>query len=380
MKILLVLNYPADAQQSMLRFGQLLQEQLGARGHEVRTIAPVPGALRGRLAHRGALGKWAGYLDKYLAFPSALRDALAREATDLVHVVDHSNAVYLPARRERPWVVTCHDLLAVRGALGEDTDCPASWLGARLQRAVVRGLVRADAIVCDSQSTASDAERLVPRPATQLRRVVPLALNQPLRPLARPAARVQLARLDLRLAQSAFLLHVGSNLPRKNKAAVVRIFARARAAGWNGRLVFCGAPWSREVANAAQEAGCTDELTILPHVSPAELAALYSAAHALVFPSKCEGFGWPVLEAQACGCPVICSDRTSLPEVGGEAALVLPLEDEAGMAAAVVALTNAQLRAERSRRGRAQAARFSVERMIDGYREVYEEVLARRPT
>jgi len=380
MRIALITNYAPDGQQSMLRFGALLQRALVARGHEVVTLAPTP--LSGqRWFARVIGGKWAGYATKYLSFPSELRESWhAGPAADaeIVHVVDHSNALYIPARRDRPWIATCHDLLAVRGALGEDTDCPASWLGRRLQRAIVRGLARADAIACDSSSTQQDAARLVPQAPAQLRRTILLGLNQPLDFVATAEARTRLATLDPRLRHSDYLLHVGSNLARKNKAGVLRVFTRLRAEGWRGLLVFCGAPLTPELQAQAAAAGVSEDLIAVPHASAAELAALYSAAHALVFPSKCEGFGWPVLEAQACGCPVICSDRTSLPEVGGEAALVCALEDEAAMAAAARRLLDPGKRAEIVARGHANAARFTVDRMIDAYLELYEDVLRQR--
>lgn len=382
MKLLLVCNYAPDDQQSMLRFGALLHAQLTARGHRVHCLAPESGRLQQRAA-RTPLGKWAGYADKYLRFPTTLREALhagpAADA-DLVHVVDHSNALYVPAHRDRPWLVTCHDLLAVRGALGEDTDCPASFLGRRLQRTIVRGLARADALACDSASTQRDADRLVPGAGAQPRRVIPLGLNQPLQPVPAAEARARLAALDARLAAAPFVLHVGSNLARKNKPGVLRVFARMRQAGWPGLLVFCGAPLTPELAAQARALGHFDDIVALPHATEAELAALYSAAHALLFPSKCEGFGWPVLEALACGCPVVGSDRTSLPEVGGDAAQLFPFDDEAGMAAAALRLTDDACRAPLVARGRAHAAGFSVDRMVDAYVELYEEMRrVRRP-
>lgn len=381
MKIALVTNYAADGQ-SMLRFGELLRRELAARGDEVVTLAPRP--MRGqRWLARVAGEKWAGYAAKYLAFPPALRNALhtgPAAGAEIVHIVDHSNALYVPIRRDRPWIATCHDLLAVRGALGEDTDCPATWLGRRLQRAIVRGLARADAIGCDSTSTRHDADRLVPQDARQRRATIPLGLNQPLRPLSPAEARATVTAFDARLATASYLLHVGSNEVRKNKPAVLRIFARLRASGWDGLLVFCGAPLSPTLRAQATALDVGERVVAVPRAGDAELAALYSAAHALVFPSKCEGFGWPVLEAQACGCPVICSDRTSLPEVGGDAAFALALEDESGMAEAARRLDDPAVRAATAARGLANAARFSVARMVDAYRQLYAEVVRARHT
>lgn len=380
MKIVLLCNYAPDAQQSMLRFGALLRERWQARGCEVRVIAPRRSALVehfGRRTQRA--GKWLGYLDKYVLFPRELRRRLGsvdKMSPTVVHVVDHSNALYVPHASEPAahWIVTCHDLLAVRGALGEDTDCPASVLGRQLQRAIAQGLARAAAVACDSTSTLRDLERLVPARA-QRRRVIPLGLSYPYRQIGDVEARRRLAKLRGVPWETPFLAHVGSNLPRKNKAGVLRVFARLKER-WSGNLVFCGAELPSGLRAAAQAAGVGERVFAVSRLDDAQLEAVYNAAHALLFPSKCEGFGWPVIEAQACGAPVICSDRTSLPEVGGDAALVHALDDEAGMAESALKLTEPAFRAAMVRRGLANLSRFDAERMIDAYREVYEEVLS----
>lgn len=381
MKILLVGNYVADAQQSMLRFGTLLFEAWCRAGRDVVLIAPDSGAATRLLASAGgaAARKWLGYHDKYVRFPSRLRRALetfsAGEPT-VAHIVDHSNAVYVPHGASRAaWVATCHDLLAVRGALGEDTDCPASALGRRLQRAIVRGLGRAQAIACDSTSTLRDVERLVVAPRPQSRRVIFLGLNHPYARIAREEAQTRLAAIAGVPWAQPFVLHVGSNLARKNKPGVLRAFARA-ADRWPGNLVFCGAPLTEELQRQARAAGIASRVFAAPAPSNAQLEAAYSLAHALLYPSRCEGFGWPIIEAQACGCPVVCSDRTSLPEIGGAAALVHALEDEAGMAESVLRLAEPAFRAGVVARGIANLGRFRVDGMVDAYGALYEEVLA----
>ncbi len=381
MKLLLVTNYAPDAQQSMLRFGALLERHCTARGWQVSTIAPEKSRLTSALGNvaRGRGAKWLAYIDKYVRFPARLTRWVRAETAEsdaVVHIVDHSNAVYVPRHITLPWVVTCHDLLAVRGALGEDTDCPASALGRQLQRAIVRGLGRASAIVADSTSTLHDVERLVPTSRSQVRQVVPLGLNHPYRKVSPSEAHERLRAFADISWDRPFLVHVGSNLRRKNKSGVLRVFART-ATRWSGNLVFCGAELPADLRAEAAALGVADRVFCARTPDNAQLEAIYSLAHALLFPSRCEGFGWPVIEAQACGCPVICSDRTSLPEVGGDAALVHALEDEAGMAESVVKLTRTSLHASVVARGYVNLKRFETERMIDAYAAVYEELLTK---
>lgn len=371
MRVVLVGNYEPDAQQSMLRFGAMLMAGLKTRGHDVRLVRPD--AVFGRGVSTG-FGKWLGYVDKYLLFPRQLRRLT--HGADLVHVVDHSNAVYVPSRRTVPWVVTCHDLLAVRGALGEDTDCPASALGRRLQRAIVAGLVRADAIGCDSTSTFADLNRLVPKSSGQIRRTILLGVNGSYRRLDPTEAHTRLAVIAGVPWDEPFLLHVGSNLARKNKAGVLRIFAQLRER-WPGHLVFVGASWPEELREQARGWGIESRIFAVPKISDESLAAVYARAHALIYPSKCEGFGWPIIEAQACDCPVICSDRTSLPEVAGEGGLIFRLNDEAGMANAVLRLTQPEFRSAEVHRGHENVRRFTIDRMVDDYLELYAVVRAK---
>ncbi len=380
MRIVLLCNFAPDRQQSMLRFGALLRDEWRARGRNVEMIAPQPALshwLRFRSVESG-FGKWIAYVDKYVFFPRRLRALVARAEADaptLVHVVDHSNAVYIPQRRRSPWVVTCHDLLAVRGALGEDTDCPASVLGRRLQAAIRRGLGRADAIAADSSSTMNDVGRLVANERPQVRRTILLGLNHPYRRIDSSEAGRRLGCLAGVPWDRPFVVHVGSNLARKNKPGALRVFARM-AARWPGNLVFCGAPLPPHVRAQAEAAGLADRVFGAPSLDNAQLEAAYSLAYALLFPSRCEGFGWPIIEAQACGCPVVCSDRTSLPEVGGDAAFVHPLNDEAGMADSLLGLIDPVRRVAAIARGAANLNRFTTERMIDGYLGLYEEVMA----
>jgi len=374
MKILLIANYAPDAQQSMLRFGDMLARGLAGRGIETETVRPPVRWRRWFPRAPAAAAKWLGYLDKYVVFPRELRRATAEAG--LVHIVDHSNAVYVPSGPTRaPWVVTCHDLLAVRGARGEDTDCPASRLGRRLQRRILAGLGRAQAVACDSTSTLADLERLAPDRRGQLRRLILLGQNGVWRTLAAGEADRQLAGRPGIPWHEPFLLHVGSGLRRKNRGALVRVLARL-GTRWTGNVIFAGEAPDGELEAEARACGVTHRVFGLESPDHPTLEAAYNRAHALLFPSKCEGFGWPVIEAQACGCPVICSDRTSLPEIAGAGALVCGLEDEAAMAGAVLALQDAAWRAEIVRRGRANLARFDTGRMCDDYEQLYAAAIA----
>jgi glycosyltransferase involved in cell wall biosynthesis len=370
--ILLIGNYLLDRQQSMQRFGNMMLEGLAAAGIPAELIQPRPFLGRFRLGG-SFVAKWLAYLDKFVLFRARLGKKM-RGRPALVHICDHSNAIYARSVRGLPVVVTCHDLLAVRGGLGEDTETPASATGKFLQQWIVRGLESATVVACDSKATLRDAERLVHRnegkPALEL---VTLGLTYPYRLLPSGEARARLEAFPAIGDGAPFVLHVGSNLRRKNREGVLRIFARCQDS-WNGFVVFAGDPLSDSLHSLGQELGVSNRIVEVPNAANEIFEALYNRATALLFPSTFEGFGWPIAEAHACGCPVLCVDREPMTEVAGDAALVHRVEDEAGFAADLLRLTDPEERARWSAKALENAKRFSAARMISQYLELYRSL------
>jgi glycosyltransferase involved in cell wall biosynthesis len=345
---------------------------LTAAGIPVELIQPQPFFGRFQFAGR-FVAKWLAYVDKFILFPRQLRSRL-KAAPALVHICDHSNAMYARQIQDVPVISTCHDLLAVRGALGEPTDCPASFTGKRLQRWIVSGLENATVVVCVSRATLADAHRLVmSRNGKPRFELIPLGLNNPYRELAPLEARTRLAQHSILTSGKPFVLHVGSNLHRKNRAGVLRIFARCKDK-WDGSLVFAGEPLSDALRALAQELGVLEHVVEVADATSELLEALYNCATALLFPSTFEGFGWPIAEAQACGCPVLCTDREPMTEVAGGAALTHDLEDEAGFAADLLRLTNPAEREHWRTKGLENVQRFSSALMITKYCELYRSL------
>ncbi len=373
--VLLIGNYSPDQQQSMQRFSSMMLHGLTTIGLTAELIQPE--SVLGNFESAGRfIGKWLGYIDKFILFPRRLKQALAKNPA-IVHICDHSNAVYVSRCHNVPVVVTCHDLLAVRGALGENTDCPASLTGRFLQRWILSGLRHATVVACVSRATASDAERLVKRRSDRPRiDIVSLGLNYPYQKLSPELARAQLAKIDRFDVDLPFVLHVGSNQPRKNRDAVLRIFARCKEK-WNGRLVFAGDRLNAELMSLAQTLGVANRVTQLENPDSSLLETLYNCAAALLYPSRFEGFGWPIIEAQACGCPVICSDSGPLPEAAGEAGLFHDVADEEGFAADLLRLTDPQERARWREKSLQNAQRFSTKNMIAQYIDIYRTLGAK---
>ena len=372
LRILLVGNYALDRQHSMLSFAALMEHGLNRAGHEARTLYPpvVFGQLGQRLP---AASKWFGYVDKLLILPLLLRRA-AREA-DIVHICDHSNAMYVLRSRRVPYVVTCHDLLAVRGGLGEQTDCPASPMGKMLQRWITRGLLRADGIACDSTATLGDAHRLLAGRSTPPE-LLPLALKYDIKPVPQDECKKRLRAISGLDPGKPFILHVGSSQRRKNREGVLRTFAKL-SGRVDAQLVIAGRPLTTIQRELAAELNILGSIVETGEIPQELLLALYSSALVFFFPSRFEGFGWPIIEAQCSGCPVICSNRGPLPEVAGEAALVHDVEDEEGFAADIVRLAkDPAARASLIEKGFENVLRYSPEAMIAKYTSLYQRMLS----
>lgn len=371
--IILVANFAPDAQQSMLRFAQLMERELVARGRMVRVVAPQPKLARLARPYRySGWPKLLGYFDKFVLFPRTLRRLARDESKPVFHIVDHANAVYLPDLPARV-VVTCHDLLQIRAALGEIPQQTVGRSGQRYQRWILKHLARSPLTACVSWKTRRDLLRLTNLSPTRVT-VVPNGLNHEYRRVDAAVAWSRIAGLGTDSAPLApdekFLLNVGGGQWYKNRPGLLRIFHALRTRhGYAGRLVMVGKPLSAVDAALAAQLSLTSALVPAQDVSTSALEALYSAADGLVFPSWEEGFGWPLLEAQSCGCRVFTSERPPMTEVAGEAAVYFdPAAPEAAAERIAAALRDTPTH---NAAGLENARRFTTAAMIDGYCELY---------
>lgn len=371
MKILLLANYLPDAQQSMQRFARLLQQGLSDAGHQVTTIRPQArvGALKPSVT---GFGKWLGYIDKFVLFPWELKRQI--QDADVVHICDHSNAFYVSHLANTPHVVTCNDLLGIRSALGEIPENPTGWTGKQLQKMILKGLNRAQRIACISEQTRQDLLRISSRSSDRTTTIY-MGLNYPYSPMKPEAARQILEQLGAN-CDRPFILHVGGNQWYKNRPGVVSIFAHlVRELGRDEfSLFFVGKVLGDKENALIERYDLSDRVQKFINVSNEELRAFYSLATALLFPSLQEGFGWPIVEAQVCGCPVFTSNIAPMTEVGGNAAIYVDPKDSQG-AAEIVAASLDSLD-EYIPLGLDNAAKFQPASMIQSYVALYEKVIA----
>ena len=383
MKVLLIGNLAEDRQESMLRFTAILQSGLEARGHTVVVVAPTLRlARRGLRYHYAGLPKYLGYFDKFVLFPRELRKRIASVRPDVIHIADHSNAVYASVAGGVPVVAPCHDLLQVRAARGEFPRQKVGLFGRRYQAWIQSSLTRVDRVACISTKTRTDVLRLTGIPSERVV-LVSNALNYPYRRI--PAneswarltdllARNGVAPATLGSSEAGFLLHVGAAHWYKNRQGLIRIYAHLRnALSPAPRLVMVGPALAHDNAAVATQLGIADSIVSIPAASNLELEALYSLAEALVFPSWEEGFGWPIVEAQACGCPVFVSRRSPMTEVAGTHAGYFDPENPPAAAQIIAAAWPA--RSSLAARALADSKRWQPVRMLAEYEDLYRELI-----
>ena len=360
----LVFDAPDEGWVSMERVGAELERALNALGEPTTRLQwPLP-----RLARRASSSRRALNLDRALgrfgAYPARLSGAL--RAHRFFHVVDHSYSHLLWLLPPGRTGVYCHDLDAYRAALPGAPSGVEPWRRA-LARAQWEGLRRAAVVFCSTGVTAAQlrAQGLPPDKVV----VAPYGTGPEYTPSGAgvPEVTAWLGRLGGR----PYLLHVGSGAPRKRLDRLLRVHARLRAAFPGLPLVQHGAPAEAFAGPLPEGVYRTDG-----PLTPAGIAQLYRGAAVVLQPSDAEGFGLPVLEALACGAPVVATDLPTLREVGGAEVAFVPGDDvEAWARAAAPHLVSAPAEGERAGRS-AHAARFSWEAQARAVRDGYAALAA----
>ncbi|MEO7649271.1 MAG: glycosyltransferase family 1 protein [Bryobacteraceae bacterium] len=331
-----------------------------------------PEALRPEARQRpGRMRKASRFAGRFWRYPRYL--AAHKGGFDLFHIVDHSYAHLvheLPADRT---VVTCHDLDTFRCLFAPEAE-PRSALFRRMTQRILDGFRKAAHVTCDSESTRAEvlAHNLIPPSRLT---VIPNGVHPSCSVEADPDADAEIARILAPASPGrANILHVGSVIPRKRIDTLLRTFAAVRSQlDGQARLIRVGGALTREQAQLAAELGIEQDILTLPRLGARALAAVYRTATVLLQPSEREGFGLPVAEAMACGCPVVASDLPVLRETGGEAAIYCPVGEPARWADAV-----ARLLAEPVVRRSAclrQAARFSWTAYARQMTSIYEGLM-----
>jgi glycosyltransferase involved in cell wall biosynthesis len=302
---------------------------------------------------------------RWISFALSLPLELLRRTPDVMHAT-YVAPPYVPGK----FVFTLHDLSPF-----SNPEFYPPAIRFRLQKGFASSIRRAAAVLCVSEFTRRHLVDQFPF-AAEKARVVPHGVDPAFHRMKdREEVRRRLQTYGLR---EPYVLCLGKLQARKNTLRVLEAFhVLKKETGLPHKLAMVGRKmWtSSEVYPLIERLGLTSQVVLTGHVVDSDLALLYNGADALAFPSLFEGFGLPVLEAMACGCPVVTSNTTSLPEVAGSAALLVdPYRAEAIAEGLACVLTDAAVHQDLAAKGLERARQFTWEKTAQQVLEAYGEV------
>ena len=336
-----------------------------------RPIEPLPHSVR--LRRLPFHDKWLARLWHKLQIPISIE--LITGPIDLFHSPDFSLP---PTLRRTPTLLTVHDLSFIR-----DPESAVPSLRRYLSRVVPRSVARARRVLADSQATKDDLVELFGTPPGKID-VLLSGVDARFRPIRDPAA-LAAVRAKYNLGSGPLVLAVGTIQPRKNYVRLIQAFAQVMGQWWQigpewlgdvNLVISGGTGWLFDAIFAeVTRLGLQARVKFTGFVDDADLPALYSAAAVFAYVPRYEGFGLPVLEAMACGVPVIGSNVSSIPEVVGDAGLLVdPLDVDAIAAGLIGLLKDASARDAYRRAGLQRAAQFTWESAARQLLSIYAEL------
>ncbi len=307
----------------MPRFAAMLVKGMQQRGHEVEVC--TPDAFFYKLPLPGSFKKWLGYLDQYIVFPAQVRKRLSTYTKSSLFVfTDQALGPWVPLVANRPHVIHCHDFLAQQSALGQIPENPTSNTGKKYQEYIRKGYRQGKNFISVSNKTRQDLHQLLGY-IPNCSKMVYNGLNQcfnVLQPHAARAAVMQETGIDTR---NGYLLHIGGNQWYKNRTGVIQIYnAWRKEYEIDMPLIMVGAVPNPKLVSEHQQSPYKNDIHLLTGKTDEFIKQAYSGASVFLFPSLAEGFGWPIAEAMASGCPVITTNEVPMTEVGASAAFYIP--------------------------------------------------------
>ncbi|MBC7689131.1 MAG: glycosyltransferase family 4 protein [Aquabacterium sp.] len=382
---LVLFTHPAFlAHQSMPRFSQMIYNGMISRGHQVEIWSPKARAFRLPLGN--ALKKWLGYIDQYILFPAEVKRKLKSKSSETLFVFsDQALGPWVPLVRKRLHVIHCHDFLAQRSALGEIPENITRWSGRQYQAYIRKGYLQGKNFISVSQKTRDDLARFLTSKPHCLK-VVYNGMNQVFEPGNAAHNRAELAEKTRLNLVNGFVLHVGGNDWYKNRIGVIEIYNSWRnISKLKLPLVLIGTAPSETLQKIFEASPFKIDIHFLSGMNDELVRLAYKGASVFLFPSLAEGFGWPIAEAMASGCPVVTTNEAPMTEVAGDAAFLIPRRpdkpelvekwaNEAGYTINEVIGLTPEKRSEAIRAGLFNARRFDTQKAMDKIERLYQSI------
>jgi len=366
---------------SMPRFTSMLAEGMTERGHRVKIWSP--GSAFFNMPVKGPLKKWLGYIDQYVVFPAAVKRRMKECPEDTLFVfTDQAQGPWIKLVEKRRHVMHCHDFLAQFSALGKIPEFKTSWTGKKYQQFIRNGYFKARNFISVSHKTHSDLVELIGDKASKSA-VVYNGLDKSYKQQDQVKSRTILGnKTGVDLSQG-FLMHIGGNQWYKNRIGVVEIYNAWRDLGNTLPLLMIGAAPSEDLAQLISSSSYTKDIHAISGLSDLYVRHAYCAASLFLFPSLAEGFGWPIAEAMASGCPVLTTGEAPMNEVAGDAGFFIPrrsaesperwAKDAALQVQHIINLPSAAFEAV-VEKSLANVTRFDLKSALNQIEDIYNEI------
>lgn len=382
---IIFLTHPRFLQsQSMPRFAGMLVKGMEMRGHIVEVWTPQPNFYN--LPMPQQFKKWVGYLDQFFLFPQIVRRRLKKNNTETLFVIsDQALGPWVPLLKDHAHVIHCHDFLAQFSALGKIPENPISWSGKLYQKYIKNGYEKGKNFISVSKNTQNELHIMLGfKPAVS--EVVYNGLNQNFGVNNISESRQAIAKHTSVDVSSGYLLHVGGNQWYKNRIGVIKIYNALRDSfNLQLPLLLIGTSPNSSLISEIGNSPFNQDIHVLTGRSDDFVRQAYSGATVFLFPSLAEGFGWPIAEAMASGCPVVTTSEAPMTEVGGDVAYYISRKffnqdiHEWALEAASVVDQVVRLSPEKRnlliKAGLENASRFDTEKALDQIENLYKQIL-----
>ena len=383
-RLAVVCDYPEEGWASMDLCAEMLHRSLSVdHAAAIKPLRICP-SFRHRASRIPLIGRYRTSvnidraLNRHWYYPRWLRRK--HNEFDLFHLVDHSYAQLVHQLPSERTVVSCNDLDTFRCLL-HPARARRSWVLRLMTQEILNGLKKAARVTCISSATRDELLQhgLISPDRTV---VVHLGVGACFSPHADPVADEQATRLLQPMdPEDIRILHVGSTIPRKRIDVLLRLFAAVREKFPRARLIRAGGRFTVSQLRLLRQLHLQDAVLELPFLERHVLAAVYRQAALVLQPSDSEGFGLPVVEALACGVPVVATDLPVLREVGGLAVTYCPSGNVAAWSEKATLLldqwqSNPDRRKAYVQAGLEQAVKFSWKRYAKNMMDVYSDVLS----
>lgn len=372
MRITLFRDLPEEKRTSMEVYADSLRSSLNSisnGGIKIREFQPHQvGSFKG-LCFLPLRSKIDNYYSRFIYYPWQAR----RYQGDVNHIVDHGYGHLVFNLDPKRTIVTCHDLILLKCKSGELPINPPV-VATKMFQYSIKGMGKAARIIAVSENTKKDILTYVRCDPARIK-VIYQGINSKFRKIEDETFLEKITKKYSLGSSSPKLLHVGHSGCKNVEAVIQTLAILKRHFGVSCELTTVGLDFTPKQKKLIGLLGVKKFIVTLNHVPIDDLVGIYNSADVLVFPSLYEGFGAPPLEAMACGTPVVTSNVASLPEVVGDAAILVdPLDYQKTAEAVYALLTNSGLRSGLISKGLRRASLFTWEKTAKRTLEVYEEV------